>query len=180
MTASVRGNDLFFDDCAVFDIVEFEVLSMSEMLKNLAVFISYRNSSVFHLLLHNVVWQFHGSKFTTSAHDEKAFSSDKGIGNFAPRMNSSQSVSELPPFRGLPDKINTFFIVFSCFYFYLFQILPEKLVYPAERDLFRIVVKIDMARTWDNHQFLVVAFEFFERCFAEVSAVGIFAVDHKD
>ena len=29
----------------------------------------------------------------------------------APRRNSSHRISELPPFRGLPDKINTFLLI---------------------------------------------------------------------
>ena len=35
----------------------------------------------------------------------------------APRMNSSQRISELPPFRGLPDKIRTFWPINYTSYF---------------------------------------------------------------
>ena len=43
----------------------------------------------------------------------------------APRINSSQSVSELPPRRGLDDKIRIFFdmvYLFICFFKYIYSL----------------------------------------------------------
>ena len=42
------------------------------------------------------------------------------------------------------------------------------------------VVQVGVAGAWDDHQFLVIALQFFESVFAEVTGVGFLAVDDQD
>lgn len=45
--AAVSGHNLFLDDFTVLHIIELELLRVTEVLENLSVFISYRNSHCF-------------------------------------------------------------------------------------------------------------------------------------
>lgn len=84
MSASIRVYDLFSYDPAVLDIIQFELLGMSEMLKNLSVFVSNCDSHCIASFLHNDLMKFNWLKFTASSCDQQPFSMNKSICDLFP------------------------------------------------------------------------------------------------
>ena len=63
--------------------------------------------------------------------------------------------------------------------FLLFERCPEKCFQFVERNDIGTVVQVRMVCTGNDHQFLVVAFQLFERVFAEIAGMGLFSMNEK-
>ena len=83
VSAAVSGHDLLRDDLSIFHVIELELLRVAEMLEDLSVFVSYRNSHRIQSFLHDV---FHSLiiKPVVSASDQEALSIHQRISHFPP------------------------------------------------------------------------------------------------
>ena len=92
--ASVGINDLLSRDFSVFYIVQLELFRMSEVLKNLSVVISNRDSHCHASFLHNILPDFHRRKFTAASGDQEPLPMNEGLRDLLPRavVNSSDRV----------------------------------------------------------------------------------------
>ena len=84
MSASVCVYNLFSYDLAILCIIQFELLGMSEMLKDLSVFISDCNSHCVCSFLHNVLMKLNRFKFAAASRDQQPLPMNKGIRDFFP------------------------------------------------------------------------------------------------
>ena len=84
VAAAVGIDDLLLYDPAVFNIIQFELLGMTEVLKDLSVFVCDCDSHGMRSFLNDHLIDLDRLKFTMSACDQQPFSVHKGVGDFFP------------------------------------------------------------------------------------------------
>ena len=84
MSASVGVNDLLINDLSLFNIVQFKLLGMAEVLKDFSVFVCDCDSHGIRSFLNDFLIDLDRYKYTMSTRDQQPFSVHKGISNFFP------------------------------------------------------------------------------------------------
>ena len=79
MTNSVRVNDLFVNDLALFDVVKFELFCLSEVLEYISVLISYCNPHCFVSFRSYLLVDFYRLILAAAADDQKLLAVNKRV-----------------------------------------------------------------------------------------------------
>ena len=85
MAASVGFHDLLIHDLPLFNIVQLELLGMSEVLEDLSVFVCDCDPHGICSFLSDYLIDLNWFKFTVSACDQQPFPVHKGVGDLFPR-----------------------------------------------------------------------------------------------
>lgn len=79
IAAAVGVNNLFSCDFSVLNVIQLELLGMSEMLENLSVFISDGDSHCVDFFLHYCLIEFDRRKFTATACNQQPLPVDERV-----------------------------------------------------------------------------------------------------